>query len=77
MFWFWLNVPLGALIFLAVSGIPLWLVLRHADLAPARPTVGQDGTERLAAPPTHREASGPMVAAAELDEVRQAVHAAA
>lgn len=32
--WFWLNVPLGVLIFSAVSGIPLWLVLRHPDTGP-------------------------------------------
>jgi len=32
--WFWLNVPLMVLVFLAVSGIPLWLVLRHPDRGP-------------------------------------------
>jgi hypothetical protein len=32
--WFWLNVPLMAVFFLAWSGIPLWLVLRHPDTAP-------------------------------------------
>jgi hypothetical protein len=26
--WFWLNVPLMAVFFLATAGIPLWLVLR-------------------------------------------------
>jgi hypothetical protein len=77
MFWFWLNVPLGALIFLAVSGIPLRLVLRHPDLAPARPTVGQDGTARLVARPANPEESRPMAAAAGRDEVRQAVRTAA
>jgi hypothetical protein len=33
--WFWLNVPLMALFFLAVAGIPLWLVLRRPDFAAA------------------------------------------
>jgi hypothetical protein len=33
--WLWLNVPLMAVFFLAVAGIPLWLVLRRPDLAAA------------------------------------------
>jgi hypothetical protein len=36
MSWFWLNVPLMALFFLATAGIPLWLVLRHPETGPAR-----------------------------------------
>lgn len=31
--WFWLNVPADVLFFLAVSGIPLWMVLKR----PAEP----------------------------------------
>ena len=31
MTWFWLNIPLGALFFLAIAGIPLWMVIRHPD----------------------------------------------
>jgi hypothetical protein len=34
MNWIWLNMPLGALIFLAVAGIPLWMVIRHPDTGP-------------------------------------------
>jgi hypothetical protein len=34
MFWFWLNMPLAALCFAAWSGIPLWMVLRHANWGP-------------------------------------------
>jgi hypothetical protein len=34
MAWFWLNIPLGALIFGAVCGIPLWLVIKRPDTAP-------------------------------------------
>ncbi len=34
MTWFWLNIPLAALIFLAVSGIPLWMVLRYGETGP-------------------------------------------
>ena len=34
MNWIWLNMPLGALIFLAIAGIPLWMVIRHPDTGP-------------------------------------------
>ncbi len=29
--WFWLNIPIAAVIFAAMVGIPLWLVMRHPD----------------------------------------------
>jgi hypothetical protein len=32
--WFWLNIPACALIFLAVAGIPLWMVLTRPDEEP-------------------------------------------
>jgi hypothetical protein len=35
MTWFWLNIPLGAVLFLAIAGIPLWMVIRHPDHCPA------------------------------------------
>ena len=35
MNWLWLNVPLMAVFFLAVAGIPLWLVLRRPDFSVA------------------------------------------
>jgi hypothetical protein len=41
MAWFWLNIPLCALIFGAVCGIPLWLVIKHPDTAPL-PASGSD-----------------------------------
>ena len=31
MNWLWLNIPLMAVFFIAVAGIPLWLVLRRPD----------------------------------------------
>ena len=31
--WFWLNIPLCAVIFSAVVGIPLWMVIKHPDTA--------------------------------------------
>jgi hypothetical protein len=33
--WLWLNIPLMSVFFLAVAGIPLWLVLRRPDFAAA------------------------------------------
>ena len=44
MTWFWLNVPLAALFFLAWTLIPLWLVFRHPDTGPGIPA----GQEHLA-----------------------------
>jgi hypothetical protein len=35
MNWLWLNIPLMAVFFLAIAGIPLWLVYRHPDTGPA------------------------------------------
>src|ERR1700733_11519193 len=32
--WLWLNVPLMAVFFLAMTGVPLWLVSRHPDTGP-------------------------------------------
>jgi hypothetical protein len=29
--WFWLNIPLCAVIFSATVGIPLWMVIRRPD----------------------------------------------
>jgi hypothetical protein len=41
MAWFWLNIPLCAVIFGAVCGIPMWLVIKHPDTA-ERPADGSD-----------------------------------
>jgi len=35
MTWFWLNLPVGAVFFLAPAGIRLWMVIRRRDLAGA------------------------------------------
>jgi hypothetical protein len=34
--WLWMNLPLMAVFFLAMTGIPLWLVFRHPDRHPDR-----------------------------------------
>jgi hypothetical protein len=51
MSWFWLNMPLGAVFFLAVAGIPLWMVLRHPD---SRPSAVQSAAPQPAAAYAHR-----------------------
>ena len=44
MNWFWLNMPLAALIVAAVAGVPLWMVIKYQDTEPdaaaAKPTAG-------------------------------------
>jgi len=32
--WFWIDIPLCVLLFLAVSGIRRWMVLKHPDTGP-------------------------------------------
>jgi hypothetical protein len=46
--WFWLNVPADVLFFLAVSGTPLWMVLKKpAEPIPDhRPDPGQSAPAR-------------------------------
>jgi hypothetical protein len=34
MNWFWMNVPLMVVFFAAMTGIPMWLTLRHPDTGP-------------------------------------------
>jgi hypothetical protein len=34
MNWFWLNVPAMVVFFAAITGIPLWLSVRHCDTGP-------------------------------------------
>lgn len=38
--WFWLNIPLSVLFFVAVAEVPLWMVLTRPDRGPTpdRPT---------------------------------------
>ena len=39
MSWVWLNLPLGGVIFLAIAGIPLWMVIKRPDRGPSYGTV--------------------------------------
>ena len=67
MSWFWLNVPLMALFFLATAGIPMWLVLRHPETVPARTS----RSTRLDATPQ----SVPVIVVASSAADRELIHA--
>jgi hypothetical protein len=64
MTWFWLNIPLAALFFLAWTLIPLWMVIRHPDTGPPAPGPARraagDGT---AVTDPAQEASSPALPA--------------
>jgi hypothetical protein len=61
MSWFWLNIPLCAVIFSVVVGVPLWMVIKHPDTAasyarqdaPARPLAARVPRQRAAAEAGH------------------------
>lgn len=50
MNWLWLNISLAALIFLTVTGVPLWLVIKHPDTAPTWPETPEGGVTRSPRP---------------------------
>lgn len=67
MTWFWLNMPLAALFFLAWTLIPLWLVLRHPDTGPdttgqAQLTAHRDHTHSQPEPADHHRTDLPTAA---------------
>jgi hypothetical protein len=47
--WLWINIPLMAVFFLAMTGIPLWLVVRHPDRGPVPAEQGQGLPDTVAA----------------------------
>jgi hypothetical protein len=49
MSWFWMNVPAMVVFFAAITGIPLWLSLRHCDTGPETLLVAADPADELAA----------------------------
>jgi hypothetical protein len=61
--WFWLNIPLGAVIFLAIVGIPLWLVIKHPD-------TGEEIAEAAARHRARRQAAIPIHVASMDEAVR-------
>jgi hypothetical protein len=46
MYWFWLNIPLATVFFLAMTLIPLWLVIKHPDSHPDALAQDQRPAER-------------------------------
>ena len=76
MNWILLNIPLCAVFFLAVAGIPLWMVVRHPDTGPdGSRAAAPGGTVRAAASavPMTEPASEPAV----VSDRREPVGAAA
>lgn len=49
MNWLWLNISLATPIFLAVTLIPLWLVIKHPDTGPPAPAAARRSDGRAAA----------------------------
>jgi hypothetical protein len=50
MSWFWMNMPLAAAFFAVWVGVPMWLVLKHADRGPAPVAASAPLQARQAAP---------------------------
>ena len=48
--WLWLNVPLATVIFGAVTGIPLWMVIKHPDTGPDAAAMAPAARPMLAQP---------------------------
>ncbi len=65
MNWFWLNIPLALLFFLAWTLIPLWMVIKHPDTGPS--TAAPRRSHGLTPPePVSYPASEPATPAREL-----------
>jgi len=76
MNWFWLNIPFGAVFFLAAAGIPIWMVIRHPDYRPARADAAGKGARAQAATVTVAGTRG-RPGAAEICDQRELVGASA
>jgi len=79
MVWLWLNIGICAPIFLAITGIPLWMVIRHPDRGPASAVYkAQDNAPLRPAPTaTSGVASPTSRLASEAGQVPQSVAVAA
>jgi hypothetical protein len=61
MSWFWMNVPPMVVFFAAMTGIPLWLSLRHPDTGPVTSTAFSPVDDVVyAAPLPERELVGAL-----------------
>jgi hypothetical protein len=61
MHWFWMNIPLAAMIFAISTGVPLWLVLKHPDTGP-QPRVPGSRQPRVPDSPQPRVPDTPRLA---------------
>jgi hypothetical protein len=77
MNWFWLNIPLGVAFFLAIAGIPLWMVIRHPDHRPAAADATSTGTTAQPRTVTVADMTGRPAVAAEICDRRELVGASA
>ncbi len=48
MNWFWLNVPAMVVFFVAITAIPPWLSVRHADAGPVVLAAASDPADDMA-----------------------------
>lgn len=73
MTWFWLNIPLAALFFLAWTLIPLWMVVKHPDTGPGIPARDEHPRSRAATAdsPPRSVPSTPAIPAALPDNPRE------
>jgi hypothetical protein len=55
MSWFWMNIPPAAIIFSAMAGIPLWMVIKYPEAAAARRAQGALITVPVSGPPQWTE----------------------
>lgn len=70
MNWILLNIPLCVAFFLAITGIPLWMVIKHPDRGPA-------GGQAVGQAATAARTSEPAVDPAVTREPRELVGASA
>jgi hypothetical protein len=77
MNWFWLNIPLGVMFFLAIAGIPLWMVIRRPDSRPASAGAARTSARAQAGTVTVAGMTGRPAVAADICGRRDLVGASA
>ena len=77
MNWLWLNIALGVVFFLAIAGIPLWMVIRHPDDRPAPADATGKGAAAYAGTVTAAGMTDRPAGPAEIRDRRELVGASA